>query len=369
MGPQTGIARYTQQLIIQLKQLEQDLSFYYSHHWHRQTPVQNIQNSTHFFPALTRLIPEKLHFPLKSIRYRQAQKTFIRHLEELRPAVIHFPDFFAYPCDPPSIITIHDISCLKHPEFHPYSRAKWHEKMLPLSISNAQHIVTVSQFSKSEIINHLNVPGCKVSVTYNGVSSCFAPLRKAEVEPILNRHSLKYNHYFLYVGTLEPRKNLKTILRAFERLPKSLRFHFPLVLSGLKGWKVSKLLSRYEQYIKQGQIRILGFVPTDELPALYGGATLFLYPSLYEGFGLPPLEAMSCGTVPLVSNRTSLPEVVGRAGFLLDAEDDAVWSQQIQELVEDHALRKQSAEACIKQAREFSWKKCALETLKIYNYF
>jgi alpha-1,3-rhamnosyl/mannosyltransferase len=171
----------------------------------------------------------------------------------------------------------------------------------------------------------------------------------------------------LCVGTLEPRKNLELVIRAYAAMPESYRACRPLVLVGMKGWLTSGLESLMQPLVAAGQIRPQGYTSDADLAVLYAAAQVLVYPSLYEGFGLPPLEAMASGTPVIVSNRSTLPEVVGDAGVQLDAADEPGLREALRHMDEDPAWWNARAVASLAQARQFSWARCARETLAVYR--
>ncbi|HEV7416212.1 MAG TPA: glycosyltransferase family 1 protein, partial [Tianweitania sediminis] len=173
--------------------------------------------------------------------------------------------------------------------------------------------------------------------------------------------------YALYAGTIEPRKNLVRLLDAFEQLPQTLRQRYPLVLAGYKGWNNTAILERLHRAETQGWARYLGYVPDEALPHLFAGARLFAFPSLYEGFGLPVLEAMASGVPVVCSNAASLPQVAGNAALMINAEDAAGLTEALQRGLEDEEWRRDAVASGIQQAARFSWKRCAEETADVYR--
>ena len=185
--------------------------------------------------------------------------------------------------------------------------------------------------------------------------------------PILRRHALVADHYLLAIGTLEPRKNLISALKAYSLLSDNLRDRYPLVIGGMRGWLTDDLDRAIDPMIRKGQVRLLGFVPDSDLNALYSGARAFIYPSLYEGFGLPPLEAMASGTPVITSNRASLPEVVGDAGIQVEPLDIDQLSQAMQLLLEDDNLHRVLQQRGLERASRFTWEDTALKTYEVFR--
>jgi glycosyltransferase involved in cell wall biosynthesis len=205
-------------------------------------------------------------------------------------------------------------------------------------------------------------PG-KVDVVHNGVGSRFRPLPAAQVAAFRVEQGLPES-FILFLGTLEPRKNVTRLLEAYARLPESKP---PLMLAGGKGWLYEDLLARREALGLTDQVHFVGYVPAEDLPLWYNAAELFAYPSLYEGFGLPPLEAMACGTPVISSASSSLPEVVGSAGLLVDPTDVEALATAMHRVISDKDLQAEMRNAGLEQARLFSWRQTALQTAGSYR--
>ncbi len=184
---------------------------------------------------------------------------------------------------------------------------------------------------------------------------------------LCQRLQLQHGAYVLAVGTLEPRKNLATLIEAYSQLPTALSQRFPLVVAGRPGWGHTLIDKKMASLERAGVLRILGHVPESDLPALYAASTLFVYPSLYEGFGLPPLEAMASGVPVIVANRASLPEVVGNAAIQTEALDAVALAVEMTRVLEDASLRGQMVARGLVQAQTFSWQRCAQQTLDVYQ--
>ena len=209
----------------------------------------------------------------------------------------------------------------------------------------------------------LHVPAGRIRVIYPGVDADFRPLPPEEVEDFRRRRGLP-ERYFLYVGNLEPRKNLLRLVQAYARLRPS---GVPLILAGARGWGYAELFQEVEALGLADRVLFPGFIPREELPLWYNGAEAFFYPSLYEGFGLPPLEAMACGTPVVVSTAASLPEVVGTAGLQVAAEDVEAMAETMRRLLEEPELRAELGRRGLAQARNFRWEKMARETADLYR--
>lgn len=283
--------------------------------------------------------------------------------------VYHEPGYILRPYSGLKVCSIHDLSPIYYPQFHPRGRVKFLLKHLPLSISKADHIITGSYSIRDEIINTFKVAPVKITVIYHGIDSVFKVRQRVEVNPVLARYGLLGKFYILSVATLEPRKNLVRLLQAFAYLSESQRKQFPLVLIGTMGWgkELANLKKLMRRMISKGEMYYLDYVASYDLPYLYSGAYAFVYLSLYEGFGLPLLEALASGVPTLTSNVSSMPEVVGNAALLVNPIDVGAINYKLNQLLTDNTLREKLKRRGPIQAAKFSWKKCADKTVKVYQ--
>ncbi len=265
------------------------------------------------------------------------------------------PSYVLLPHRGPSVVTVHDLSHLRHPDFHPKERVRWLNRHLSASLSRADHIIVVSRFTCRELLAYFDLPQNRISVVPPGVGPEFRPFTPSQVETVLNRHGLEWKRYLLSVGTLEPRKNLLGLIRSFQSLPAWMRRRHPLVLVGARGWltdEIERLAARLESF---GELRWLGYVPRQDLPCLYAGALGFGYVSFYEGFGMPVLEAMACGTPVLTSSRGALLETAGNAALNADPDNLEEMAIGLALLIEDERERRRLTGLGLKRAREFTW--------------
>jgi len=264
------------------------------------------------------------------------------------------PNYLLLPLDNPALVTVHDLSHLRHPEFHPERRLRELER-LGDSIARAGAVAVVSEFSRREVADLFGLGEDRIALVPPAVGARFFP-RPAEASSELRRRYRLPERFVLFVGTMEPRKNLPRLLRAFSRLPQSLRENCPLVLAGGDGWRTGEF-DRVLGSLEPGLVRRLGYVGREDLPGLYSAATAFAYPSLYEGFGMPVLEAMASGTPVLTSSVSAMPEVAGGAARLVDprAVDDIV--DGLRELLEDAGGRASMAAAGLRVAARHSWER------------
>ncbi|WP_218814779.1 glycosyltransferase family 4 protein [Rickettsiella endosymbiont of Dermanyssus gallinae] len=281
--------------------------------------------------------------------------------------IYHEPCYILRPYSGLKICSVHDLSHLYYPEYHPVERVKFLLRYLGRSLKNAHHIITGSCFIRRQIIDYFKIPPEKISAIYHGVSDVFRPRQSSDINTVIRRYGLLDKSYLLSVGTLEPRKNLERLIQAFSTLPEQQRKKHPLVLVGVKGWGRFSSIALINQLHAKEQLIFLGYVPSADLPFLYSGAYAFAYLSLYEGFGLPILEAMASGIPTLASNVSSLQEVVSSAGLLVDPFDVYTIKGQLQQLLGDNYLRAKLKQQGFTQASQFSWKLCLENTVSVYK--
>lgn len=290
-----------------------------------------------------------------------------RALRSYSNYVFHGTNFCLPPHSGPSVVTFHDNSIYARPQDHPAERVRYMRHEMELSLRRAQMIVTDSEFTRVEVAKYFSWPLERICSVPLACSSAFAPRPMADMIPTLARYGLRPNHYTLFLGTIEPRKNLGTLLDAYRQLPQELRLRWPLVLAGFSGWHNDNLRTQIESAARAGWLRYLGYVAEDVLPTLLAGARVFAYPSLYEGFGLPVLEAMASGVPVVCSNATSLPEVVGHASLLHDPNDVDELTQLLARALQDEALRSHISALGLARSAQFSWTQTAAQTVAVYG--
>ena len=264
------------------------------------------------------------------------------------------------------ICTVHDLTPLLFPEHHVLGRPLIFRMMFLTTLKNADGIIADSESTRKDILKYINIPQGKITVIYPGVDyERYKPLSKKEVQVINEKYAFEFP-YILYIGTLEPRKNIPFLIEAFHAIKKTGIKH-KLVIVGRKGWKYKEIFEIVERLGLQKDIIFTGYVPAEDLPKFYNAADLFVYPSLYEGFGLPPLEAMACGTPVITSNTSSLPEVVGDAGIMVGPYDVSKLADAMLKVLKDEGLRQDMIGRGLERAKLFSWEKTARETLRVYE--
>lgn len=266
----------------------------------------------------------------------------------------------------PVVVTFHDLIFFIYPEKHTLPKRYFFPWMMRRSSKRAKRIVTDSESTRRDAMRLLHIPPEKITTVHLGYQDNF---REIKDQDLLNSIRLKYNlpdKFIFYAGAIEPRKNVPLLLNVFENLVKQDYPHH-LVLAGGLGWLYQEVLDQIEKMQTKDRIHRIGHVPYEELPAFYNLADVFVYPSVYEGFGLPPLEGMACGTPVITSNISSMPEFVGDAGILIPPNDDEALLDALIQVIEDEALRQRLIIEGPRRAANFTWEQTAKKTLKIYE--
>jgi len=301
-------------------------------------------------------------------RFVWDQFTFPSLAKSKKVDILHQPCFSAPLLYPGKVvITIHDLISHFFPKNIPSGSRFYFSKWMPLTYRKAAKIIAISENTKRDIISLLNIPEEKIVVIQSAVSEHYQPINDKQALALVKKKYGTGDHFILDVGTLEPRKNLQFLVKAFNEAIKQGNLDCNLVLTGKKGWYYEGLFALIKSLKLEKRVILPGYVPDEDLPLLYNAADLFCFPSLYEGFGFPPLEALSCGTPVIAANNSSLPEVVGDAGILLDLDDEDLWAQNIIKVMTDPELRTKLSQKGLQQAKKFSWKKTARQTAEVYK--
>jgi glycosyltransferase involved in cell wall biosynthesis len=352
LSPQlTGIGRYTWELCQRLMRQEgiADLGLFRFDEWVGDPK-----------PFLLDTRPRRKWLP-RVIRKSVARRGF-------RNRLVHGTNYFLPPHAESGIITVHDMSVFLHPETHPPERVRTFEREFSVSLQRAAHVITDSEATRREMIDHLGVSPDRVTCVYLGVGSHFRPRRDEEtrqhVAAILGNRA---GDYMLSVATFEPRKRIEAAILAHADMCDRLNWDIPLVLVGARGWNNEALHDLIEREQSYGRLIMPGYVSEQELPYLYAGAKLFVYPSIYEGFGLPPVEAMASGVPTIVADRSCLPEVTRGAAALTDPDDIDRFSRCMEECLLDDNWRESAVKAGRDVAALYTWDRCVAETTAVYR--
>ncbi len=322
----------------------------------RATPLRRLKR------AVVDLLPggDRIH---QWVYDRRLRRVLAPHGER----IYHEPNFMLRPFAGPTVTTIHDLSVLRYPEFHPKERVTQFERLLPRTLARADRIVTDAPLIRAEIIDTLGVAAERIVAVPIGIDAVYRPVSADRRSAVLRRYGLDDRGYLFCVGTLEPRKNLAGLVDAYGKLPTALRRQFPLVMAGGRGWREELFENKVANLEQSGEVRRLGYVPEGDLPALYSGARAFAFPSFYEGFGLPPLEALACATPVLTSRGTAMEELAGQDSLLVDPHDVDAISRGLEEVLTDERALERAAKTAPVLAGRYSWRACAAAMIAIYR--
>ena len=351
-----GVSRYIHQLMAHLPRVDQSLDYVaYTSNGQLKVPGWRTRRTT---------LPTER--PAARVVWEQVAQPVA--LRRDRVDLIHAPVYVGpLATAQPMVVTIHDLSFFLFPELFPRGNRAYLQRFTRWTARRAAHVIADSQSTRADIQEILGLSRSKIDVIYPGVSSSLGPIRDPRrLTDLRIRYGLP-DRFVLFVGTLEPRKNLVLLIEAMAHLAKQDEIGHTLVIAGGKGWFYEELDARVAELGLQNRVLMPGYVPDSELALWYSAADLLLYPSLYEGFGLPPLEAMACGTPVIVSSRSSLPEAVGGAGIKLPPEDPERWARTIAEVVSSPEQMASMREAGIQRASLFSWDATARATADVYH--
>lgn len=353
----TGIGTYTYQLIKNLHLLDKNNS--YRFFWpgdefqnldiSRDDIFQSIESNKDKFW-------EEVHVPTRV----EQEKIDIYHVPQNGIGLPKTKDCL-------QVTTIHDLIPYIYPETSSAGYLKIFLKDMPRIMEQSDMVITVSEHSKRDIQRYFNLPDKKVTVIYEAPETIYQPIENNIAKDFVKNKYGIHSKYLLYIGGLSHRKNVKNLILAFWRIQKDIPEDYKLVIVGKMERSFKNLITLIETLDLKEKIIFTDFVPVPHLPYLYNAADLFVYPSLYEGFGLPPLEAMSCGTPVIASNLTSIPEVTGEAALLINPNDDISLASAIEKVLNNPEKLEQMSIHGLKQASKFTWESCARETLGVYE--
>ncbi len=365
-----GVSNYSQQL---LRALAQQASVQEGKH--RITALINddtftcegvefVRSSANLRNPLRRIVWEQTALPAQ---LRKMNATLVHGLVNVLPLATRTP----------GVVTVHDLSFIRMPEKFRTAKRAYLTALCRASVLRAQRVIAVSQQTADDLCDFFRLPTDKLQVVHNGVSENFRPLEPERIAAFRRQKHLP-ERFLLYVGTLEPRKNLELLIRGYAQWRKEATSELPdvksdvksdvkLVLAGAKGWFYERIFEQVNALGLQEQVIFAGFVPHNDLPDWYAAAHAFVYPSLFEGFGLPVLEAMACGTPVLCSDTPSLLEVAGDTTLVFPAQEQAQLTAALHSLISDESRRADLRQRGLVRATHFSWQRCAEETLAVYE--
>ncbi|OVE71796.1 hypothetical protein BVX93_02270 [bacterium B13(2017)] len=361
----TGVGRYVLNLLLALGKIDKSheiIPFYFN--FRRNFKEQYLWNDLkNFNPIEVQLIPGFLLHRLWLYCNLFPLETFVKEAD-----IYHFPNYMIKPfIKGKCVITVHDLAFRRHPETLMPKNYRMLKKNFEKSIEKSDAIITVSEFSKKEFLEFYPNYSNPVHVTYNGIDDFFIDYFKDEhIQEVKIKYSLP-TEYILHVGTIEPRKNLTHLLYVFKEI-LSYRPKLKLVFVGSKGWKSDEFHKVFEELKLQDHIHFIGFIKSDDLPYIYHLAKLFIFPSLYEGFGMPPLEAMACGTPVIASDIPVMEEILGDAAMLYNLNDSPkVWANKINDVLDNDKLIEKYSIKGQQHAKQFTWEQTAKKTLELYE--
>lgn len=360
LSPLTGIGRYTYEIAKNLKEMDKinEYTYYYGYYSRDLFYTKSEKEPSFKIKGLITKIPGLM--PLA------------RSFKDLMPAItkkrfdIYFePNFIPLRIRANRVIVaVHDFSFALYPEWHPEERAHYFNKNFFKKISSADTIIVFSDFIKKTAVDLFNIPEERIRTIYHGFDrKTFRVYSRDELSPVKQKYRLPEN-FILYAGSIEPRKNLVNLIHAYLSLDGNIRSKYKLVFAGFSGWKNREVMDLIKG--KEPDVTYLGYIPDEDLARIYNLASVFVFPSFYEGFGLPPLEAMACGCPVITSNTSSLPEVCGDAAYYIDPWSRESIAEGIHRVITDENLRKHLIERGKERSRLFSWEKSARELLDIF---
>lgn len=350
-----GISKYTWHLLQALQQIDHENEYViFQHRRHTEAIIRqsNFERVSLFAPVHTRL--EQWLMPLELLPHKLDLLHSTDFIPPLRSRI-------------PAVITVHDLAFLHWPHFLTTESAAYYGQ-IDRAVRHARHVIVPSEQTKRDLVARLGVPDSGISVIYEASAPLYRPLPVEETRQEVMEHFHLPLNFMLFVGTIEPRKNVSGLLQAFAYLCQ--HYHIDdlgLAIVGGQGWLYEDTLSLIDKLSIRNQVHLLGRVPDEWLHKLYVAARCHTHVALYEGFGLPPLEAMACGTPTIVSNVSSLPEVMGDAALLVDPRSTEEIAVAMHRLVTDDTLHSELREKGLQRARCFSWETAARKTLDVYR--
>lgn len=362
LAPKSGVGYYALNLIKALagEFSEDEFIYFYGRRFSREI----LEAAPSFDAGLRTFLkksfkkPYRLTQPVKELFFRLGAPG-------CKADVYHELNYVPLPYKGPQVVTVFDMSLIRYPETHPADRRAYFESYFPKRLDRADHFITISDFSKNELREIYGVPEEKITTVYlGGLSQAAPPLEKVAA---FKKEKKLPERYFLYCGNLEPRKNLPLLIKAYALALKKEPSLPHLVLVGSPSWLSEEIFSAIKKEALGEKVLVTGYVPYGDLPFYYAGALAFFFPSLYEGFGLPVLEAMEKGLPVAASSSSSLPEVLGDAGQLIAPDNTEGWAEAFLRFSDDEILRRELSKKSLERAKLFSWQRAARETRAVYE--
>jgi glycosyltransferase involved in cell wall biosynthesis len=380
----SGVAEYTFNLVDNLLKIDSENQYFLFYNSFSDItsnlPKWNYPN-VHFCGFR---YPNKLfNLSLKLLNYPKIDKLLIRKIPNTKYQIPNTIDIFIFPnlnfialsetCR--RTITVHDLSFALYPQFYSWKRRLWHKIINPKKIiSSADKIIAVSENTKNDLINIYKIPAEKIGVIYSGIDPKFQPITDQEkLDKIRKKYNLPEN-FILYLGNLEPRKNIEGLIEAFNMLkgyhsPATIHqlpfTSYQLVIAGFPAWSYQSIYNCAKKSKFKNDLKFIGYVESEDKPYLYHLAKLFVYPSFYEGFGFPPLEAMASGTAVIISHTSSLGEIVGQGGLLIDPYNATDIAEAMRLILIDETLRQNLIAKGLDQTKKFNWQNTAEQVLDL----
>jgi glycosyltransferase involved in cell wall biosynthesis len=351
----SGVGTYALHLLTSMAELDEGHEFFM---------LSNRSGHQGRLPAHRELYDAWQPFPSRMI---WMQCMLPQRLQLMGTELCHYPNSIAplrSPC--PYVLTIHDMTLSMLPQHHPWRKQIIIRPLIPLLARRAAKVITVSSSARDDIVRLLGLPPERIAVIPEAAGAQFRPASKTEQQRVGEKYGIA-RPYVLYIGTLEPRKNLVRLIKAWAELRRTGVINQQLVIVGAAGWQYEPIYRAAQESGCPEEIIFTGYVPGEDLPGLYSGADLFAFPSLYEGFGLPVIEAMACGAPVLISTTPALLEVAGQAALAVEADSIAAIKGGLERLLCDERLREQLRVAGFKRAADFSWQRTAQCTLAVYH--
>ncbi len=360
-GSKSGIPGFTHSLVSEITKKDTQNEYFGFYNSYKNLLLPTLGNNIH----IKKLgLPNKiLNSSLRFLKYPKIDKLFSSDIFYMP----HF-NFNAFSKNCYKIITVHDLSFMRYPEFFSRKNNLWHSLIeVERTLKSFDKIVAISKNTKNDLIELFNIPETKIEVIYSGVSDDFKPLsdNSAHLLEVKNKYNLP-DRFILSLGTIEPRKNIDSLIRAFDIFSKKDKGDTHLIIAGGMGWKYKKVLNEFSNAKHKNKIRFLGFVDEKDKNSLYNLAEIFVFPSYYEGFGFPPLEAMKAGTAVISSANSSMFEILGDSAYFVDPYDINDLARAIQEIIGNSSLKHSLEQKGVENSRNYTWDKASSAYIDLF---